>query len=105
MAQQRTSFDLKVELPTQLPPPEAANYFQFAVSGPEIEFIVGFLDVNRLVNAGLASAAGSPQTLGVEVSHRFLLTYRGLQLLRKQLDEIVKAAPALSVTNPDKPSI
>jgi len=61
MSNTPTGTPVIVELPKEnLPRPEAANFFHFSFSGPEIQLLIGFLDVNDILRrTGVRAEAAS----------------------------------------------
>jgi len=68
------------------PAPEPASVFRFAFSGSEVQMLVGYVDPERLVNLPDHGEVEVP----AEVTHRFMLSPRGLFQLKSQLDEIAQ---------------
>ena len=65
-------------------PPVAANYFSFTFSVPEIQMLVGYVDLTDLV----VTPGQSKVTVTPMISHRLALSLRGFLFLKKQIDEI-----------------
>lgn len=78
-----------------LPAPEAVNFFHFTFSGPEMEMLVGILDLNHVLDANSRPRNGVVQ-LRPEVTHRFLMSIRGFALLKQQVEEISKKIEELT---------
>lgn len=76
------------------PPAEGANFFHCSVSGGEIQLLVGYTDP-ELVNAMAGESVKGSRTFHPEISHRFLVTPRGFELLKEQIvaaDEAMQSA-------------
>ncbi len=74
---------------------EAANWFHFSVSGPEIEVMVGTIDIYRLslelkrLKGDIASGKMVKAVkITPDVTHRFMLSQRGFLMLRAKVLEI-----------------
>lgn len=77
--------------PSELPPATAANYVSMAFSGPEIQMILGYLDLHQFAEAvQKASKHGSRVTVSATPTHRVMLSQRGFALLRQQVDQVSK---------------
>lgn len=57
-----------------VPPPEAANFFHLTVVGPEIQLLVGSVNLLRFHEA---KDKGEMTLVTPEISHRFLLSTLG----------------------------
>ena len=86
---------VKVRIPPdiELPPPEGANFFQFAKVENEAQMLVGYIDILRLANeAGDITDVPEDEVLDIEIvpdiTHRFLLSADGLAMLKQRLDEL-----------------
>ena len=68
-------------------PPTAANWFNFSFQGPEVQMMIGYVDLHDLVMTG---APGGPKRARVdaEVLHRVMLSSKGFAMLRQQIQEI-----------------
>jgi len=76
---------------TDLPKPEAANWFHFARAGNEFQMLLGYIDVyavHRLAEA--IKKGGKPFDIKAEVTHRVLMSERAVRFLKSQVDEIVQ---------------
>lgn len=77
--------DISIVPPTtNRPPATAANYFHCSVSGTEIQLLVGYTDP-ELVSALAGESIKGSRTFHPEISHRFLVTPRGFELLKEQI--------------------
>lgn len=82
---------------TKLPPAEGANYFHFTVLGPEVQMLVGTVNLLHLHEAKLTD---SRETLEAEITHRFLLSPLGFQALKSQMDMIAASVqPVAGITS------
>jgi hypothetical protein len=82
---------LRVEVPkTGLPAPEAANFFYFSFSGPEVQLLIGFIDLNDLLRE--AGIVGTPDRAPIkpEITHRILMSPRGFAAFRQQMNDIAQ---------------
>ncbi len=73
-----------------LPPPEAANFFHFTISGPEVEMLVGFIDLQRMAATLAAAQSGQAKPVHPEWTHRIFLSVRGFLTLKAQVDEMTR---------------
>lgn len=71
------TIQVQVDIPTNLPAPTAVNFFNFTVSGPEVQMLAGFLDLRKLIPG--AAKNGRVQ---VEVSDRMFMSMQGFLTLR-----------------------
>jgi len=85
-----------VKLPANVPLPDAegANFFHFTVAGQEVQFLVGTINLLRIVEA---KAASEPVAIVPDITHRFLLSPLGFASLKSTLEEIAKAVPPSDV--------
>ncbi len=70
----------------KLPPPEGANFVNFSFSGPEVEMMVGYVDLHRL-----ALSAPNTGRIEAEITHRFFMSLRGFIMMKSQIDTIWKS--------------
>ena len=75
-----------------VPPAEAANYFHLTVVGPEVQLLVGSVN---LIEFHEAATSDSVKMVIPEISHRFLLSTLGFAQLKARVDEIAQKVPAL----------
>jgi hypothetical protein len=65
------------------------------MSGPEVEMLVGLLDLNHIVDVQ-ARSKGRPIQLRPEVTHRFMMSIRGFAVLKQQIEEISRRVEELT---------
>lgn len=81
------TFELNVAYPSQgLPCPEAANWFQLAVAGDEIQLSVGYLDPREIADVLAAGKQNSPVT--ATVTHRFFVSRQAFGQLRTAVEQV-----------------
>ena len=86
-----------VRLPesSEFPRPEAANFFQFSWGGPDVQMLIGYLDmVPRPVGLGTSDQVVSVEPL---ITHRLFMSIQGFALLKGQLDELAGFMKAAGV--------
>ena len=92
-----------------LPPTEGANYFHLSTRGPEVQLLVGYIDLFEVHQAAAklqrGTLASTAPRVTASVSHRFLLSFVGLVRLRDQIDEIVTLLRNQGVAVPPPPSM
>lgn len=69
----------------EMPAPEGVNYFHFTASGPDVQMLVGYIDLRSVADAKEGEGVLIPA-----IQHRFVLTQVGFAHLRSQLAEIVR---------------
>lgn len=70
---------------TPLPPAEGANFFHFTTLGPEVQLLVGTVNLLRLHEA---KTTDDPSAVVPEITHRFLLSPIGFAALKQQMATI-----------------
>ena len=76
--------EVSITFPESIPAPEAVNAFNFVLSGPEIQMLVGYADLRQFLDL-----PGDKQTeVPVAVLHCFLMSPRAFVFLKQQVDEI-----------------
>lgn len=78
---------------TPLPASEGANFFHFTVLGPEVQMLVGTVNLLQLHEA---KQTGSQHSIVPEITHRFLLSPVGFTALRAQIAAVEKAVPDIA---------
>ena len=74
-----------------LPLPEAVNWFQFSRAADAVQLSVGYIDLNAIHRAATAAKAERQiPDLSVEVSHRLVMSMAGLNVLKAQLDDLLR---------------
>lgn len=84
MATENRPIELRLPLGASLPRPEAANFFNFTLAGPEVEMLIGVVDLRQLV----FGPDNIPESVEPEITHRFFMSTRGLEFLKAQVDDI-----------------
>jgi len=77
---------------TPVPPSAAANFFHFTVVGPEIQFLVGTVNLLKFHDAKEREDGPS---IYPDISHRFMMSSFGFAQLKQQIDEIATRVPVL----------
>ncbi len=75
---------------SDLPNPEAANWFHFARVGADFQMLVGYVDlyaVHRLSES--IKNHGESFDITADVTHRFVMSERGIRFLKTQLDDLI----------------
>lgn len=68
-----------------LPPAEGINFCHFTVVGPEVQMLVGCVNLIQLHDA---KKRGGPSTITPQITHRFSMSTMGFAQLRAALNEI-----------------
>ena len=82
--------EIHLELPTQLPEPEAANYFGFTRVGREVQLLVGYIDILDMHNR-VREEDPLDEPLPVLVTHRFYIGADALKRLRNGAEQMYEA--------------
>jgi hypothetical protein len=79
--------EIRIEVPrsAKMPPPEGANYFHVTTSGPDVQLLVGYVDLLKLHHA---RTGGAKSRIEPEITHRFYLSVTAFFMLKRQLEEI-----------------
>ena len=83
---------LEVPDPSTFPDPTGANFFSFAWNGPEVQLLVGYLDLIPPTVSKDKEAVLKPM-----ISHRIFMSVRGFALLRAQLNKAAELLMAAGV--------
>ena len=86
----KLTVSVSVSSAVPVPPAEGANFFHFTVVGPEIQLLVGSINLLRFLEA---KQSGEPTNLVPEFTHRFLLSPMGFAQLKAQIDQIAPTVP------------
>ena len=78
--------------PIEFPAPEAANFFQFAWGGPDVQMLVGYLYM-----LPRQTRPGEEVTVEPEITHRIFMSVRGFAMLRHQVEEAANKLKAEGV--------
>ncbi len=86
---------IRVSIPKDVRPEvEAANFFQIAHVGPEIQLLVGYIDPQELATKmGVEQKKGTANavvSVEAELTHRFQLSLQGFATLKATVDQISK---------------
>ncbi len=82
--------------PEELPPPESVNHFRISRVGPEVQILLGYIDLGAIataigeVKALEGSGEGAPVEFKVEVSHRLTMGSRAFTELHVKVDHIYR---------------
>lgn len=94
---ENVAIEVKVNLPSSARPhPEAANFFQMAHVGPDIQLLIGYVDPQSVASKiEKARAAGKPLSISMEVelSHRLLVSPQGFATLKATVDQMARTIP------------
>jgi hypothetical protein len=89
--------------PPNLPPALAANYFYFGYLGTDVELLVGFLDIPRVLEQNEdARASGATEiSFGPEIVARLVMSQQAFAVFKSQLEDIAKRMQAGQTTQKD----
>ncbi len=76
----------------EFPPPQAVNFFTFSWNGPEVQLLAGYLDLQP------PQTEVPPTEVVPEITHRLVMSVRGLAILKHQLDEAASLLAAAGVS-------
>ncbi len=93
MPEKQAQVRVQLKLNETLPPPQGANFFHLSIARGEVELLVGYADLARIVQ-GARDRASDDDTVEVapEITHRFMLSMAGLIDLRDRIVDVVGAS-------------
>jgi hypothetical protein len=96
---EKLQVSVAVNADMELPPAEGANFFHFTTAGPEVQMLVGCVNLLHLHEAkGVRDATIFPQ-----ITHRFTLSALGFNNLKSQLAAL-EALPSPGLSSETKAS-
>lgn len=89
-----------IEDDTPRPAPEAANWFQVSRLEQDFQMLVGYLDLQKIASLRESAPNTGEVTMHPDVTHRFLISWRGFFILRAMIEDLVTKLRAQGVEVP-----